>query len=74
MPVSVCWRCGYRLWLLVVLAVIDRAPRVLVVDDNPAMRRVLCGLLDDVGMEVVGEATDGLEGSPKQSRCVRMGC
>ena len=40
----------------------DRAPRVLVVDDNPAMRRVLCGLLGDVGMDVVGEAADGLEG------------
>jgi CheY-like chemotaxis protein len=40
----------------------DRAPRVLVVDDNLAMRRVLCGLLEDVGMDVVGEAADGLEG------------
>jgi CheY-like chemotaxis protein len=41
---------------------IDRAPRVLVVDDNAAMRRVLRGLLEDVGMHVVGEASDGLEG------------
>ena len=38
------------------------APRVLVVDDNPAMRRVLRGLLEDVGLEVAGEAADGLEG------------
>jgi CheY-like chemotaxis protein len=36
--------------------------RVLVVDDNPAMRRVLWGLLEDVGIEVVGEAAHGLEG------------
>ena len=41
---------------------IDRAPRVLVVDDNAAMRRMLRGLLEDVGMHVVGEASDGLEG------------
>ena len=40
----------------------ERALRVLVVDDNPAMRRVLRGLLEDVGMEVAGEAADGLEG------------
>jgi CheY-like chemotaxis protein len=40
----------------------ERALRVLVVDDNPAMRRVLRGLLEDVGLEVVGEAADGLEG------------
>jgi CheY-like chemotaxis protein len=41
---------------------INREPRVLVVDDNAAMRRVLRGLLEDVGMHVVGEASDGLEG------------
>lgn len=35
---------------------------MLVVDDNAGMRRVLRGLLEDVGMDVVGEATDGLEG------------
>jgi CheY-like chemotaxis protein len=40
----------------------DRAPRVLLVDDNVGMRRVLRGLLEDEGMEVVGEAIDGLEG------------
>jgi CheY-like chemotaxis protein len=39
-----------------------RAPRVLLVDDNTGMRRVLRGLLEDAGMQVVGEATDGLEG------------
>jgi CheY-like chemotaxis protein len=39
-----------------------RAPRVLLVDDNPAMRRVLRGLLEDAGMQVVGEAIDGLDG------------
>jgi DNA-binding NarL/FixJ family response regulator len=38
------------------------APRVLLVDDNSGMRRVLRGLLEDAGMEVVGEAADGLEG------------
>lgn len=37
-------------------------PRVLLVDDNPAMRRVLRGLLEDAGMQVVGEAANGLEG------------
>jgi DNA-binding NarL/FixJ family response regulator len=35
---------------------------VLLVDDHPPMRRVLRGLLEDVGMEVVGETGDGLEG------------
>jgi DNA-binding NarL/FixJ family response regulator len=39
-----------------------RAPRVLLVDDNAGMRRVLRGLLEDAGMRVVGEAADGLEG------------
>jgi CheY-like chemotaxis protein len=39
-----------------------RVPRVLLVDDNPGMRRVLRGLLQDAGMQVVGEAADGLEG------------
>jgi CheY-like chemotaxis protein len=38
------------------------APRVLLVDDNSGMRRVLRGLLEDAGMVVVGEAADGLEG------------
>jgi DNA-binding NarL/FixJ family response regulator len=39
-----------------------RAPRVLLVDDNTVMRRVLRGLLEDACIQVVGEATDGLEG------------
>jgi DNA-binding NarL/FixJ family response regulator len=39
-----------------------RVPRVLVVDDHPPMRRVLRGVLEDAGMQVVGEAGDGLEG------------
>lgn len=39
-----------------------RMPRVLLVDDSPAMRRVLRALLEDAGIEVVGEAADGVEG------------
>jgi CheY-like chemotaxis protein len=39
-----------------------RAPRVLLVDDNTGMRRVLRGLLQNAGIQVVGEAADGLEG------------
>jgi DNA-binding NarL/FixJ family response regulator len=39
-----------------------RAPRVLLVDDHPGMRRVLRGLLEDEGVQVVGEPGDGLEG------------
>jgi DNA-binding NarL/FixJ family response regulator len=39
-----------------------RVPRVLLVDDHPPMRRVLRGVLEDAGMQVVGEAADGLEG------------
>jgi RNA polymerase sigma factor (sigma-70 family) len=39
-----------------------KLPRVLLVDDSTSMRRVLRGLLEDAGIEVVGEATDGAEG------------
>jgi CheY-like chemotaxis protein len=39
-----------------------RPPRVLLVDDTPAIRAALRGLLQDAGMVVVGEAADGLEG------------
>jgi DNA-binding NarL/FixJ family response regulator len=39
-----------------------RAPRVLLVDDTTGMRRVLRGLLEDAGIQVVGEAADGLDG------------
>jgi CheY-like chemotaxis protein len=37
-------------------------PRVLVVDDAPAIRSALRGLLEDAGILVVGEAPDGLQG------------
>jgi CheY-like chemotaxis protein len=37
-------------------------PRVLVVDDAPAIRSALRGLLEDAGIQVVGEAPDGAEG------------
>jgi CheY-like chemotaxis protein len=39
-----------------------QAPRVLLVDDNTGMRRVLRGLLEDADIQVVGEAADDLEG------------
>jgi two-component system, NarL family, invasion response regulator UvrY len=35
--------------------------RVLVVDDHPAVREVLVRLLQDGGLRVIGEATDGQE-------------
>jgi DNA-binding NarL/FixJ family response regulator len=38
------------------------APRVLLVDDAPAIRNALRGVLEDAGVEVVGEAPDGIEG------------
>jgi DNA-binding NarL/FixJ family response regulator len=37
-------------------------PRVLVVDDAPAIRHALRGVLEDAGIAVVGEAPDGVEG------------
>jgi DNA-binding NarL/FixJ family response regulator len=37
-------------------------PRVLVVDDAPAIRNALRGVLEDAGIEVVGEAPDGAQG------------
>jgi DNA-binding NarL/FixJ family response regulator len=33
--------------------------RVLVVEDDDALRRALCGLLSDEGLHVVGDAADG---------------
>jgi len=36
--------------------------RVLVVDDEPIVRNMLVEVLNDAGMTVVGEASDGLEG------------
>jgi NarL family two-component system response regulator LiaR len=37
-------------------------PRVLLVDDAAAIRIALRGVLEDAGIEVVGEAPDGAEG------------
>lgn len=34
-------------------------PRVIVVDDDPVLRRQLRGLLEDLGIEVVADAADG---------------
>jgi DNA-binding NarL/FixJ family response regulator len=39
-----------------------RGLRVLVVDDDRAVRTVLCDLLDEEGFDVVGAAVDGIEG------------
>jgi CheY-like chemotaxis protein len=51
-----------------------RVPRVLLVDDHPPMRRVPRGMLEDAGMQVVGEAADGLEGVAQPRRSVPMWC
>src|SRR5215217_7543301 len=37
-------------------------PRVLLVDDAAAIRNALRGVLEDAGIEVVGEALDGVQG------------
>lgn len=37
-------------------------PRVLIVDDDANIRRALHNLLEDYGVEVVGEAGDGWQG------------
>jgi CheY-like chemotaxis protein len=37
-------------------------PRVLLVDDAAAIRNALRGVMEDAGIEVVGEATDGAQG------------
>jgi DNA-binding NarL/FixJ family response regulator len=37
-------------------------PRVLLVDDAAAIRNAIRGLLEDAGIEVVGEAADGTQG------------
>jgi two-component system, response regulator YesN len=44
------------------LQVTETAPRVLVVDDDETFRRMLVAALDDEGFDVLGAATDGLEG------------
>jgi DNA-binding NarL/FixJ family response regulator len=56
--------CGYRpgMDLQVSAGQAARGPRVLVVDDYPPMRRVMRGVLEDAGIQVVGEAADGLDG------------
>jgi DNA-binding NarL/FixJ family response regulator len=36
-------------------------PRILLAEDNTAMRRTLRELLEDEGLDVVGEAADGVE-------------
>lgn len=41
---------------------------MLLVDDNPAVRRVLRALLEDAGIQIVGEAADGLEGIAQAER------
>ena len=35
--------------------------RILIAEDNEAMRRTLCDLLEDEGLEVIGEAVDGVD-------------
>jgi DNA-binding NarL/FixJ family response regulator len=39
----------------------ESGPRVLLVDDAAAIRNALRGVLEDAGIEVVGEAPDGIE-------------
>lgn len=36
--------------------------RILIVDDSRTSRKILRGILENAGYEVVGEATNGLEG------------
>jgi CheY-like chemotaxis protein len=40
----------------------EDGPRVLLVDDAAAIRTALRGVLEDAGIEVVGEAADGAKG------------
>lgn len=43
------------------MAASPTAPRVLICDDSPLLRRVISDMLTDGGLHVVGEARDGLE-------------
>src|SRR3972149_11169429 len=43
-------------------AVVQKTMRVLVVDDNDAVRTVLSDVLQEEGFEVAGRAIDGIEG------------
>jgi DNA-binding NarL/FixJ family response regulator len=45
-------------------------PRVLIVDDDPTIRRALGGLLTEFGMTVVGDAADGRAGIELACRLV----
>jgi DNA-binding NarL/FixJ family response regulator len=40
----------------------EDGPRVLLVDDAAAIRNALRGVLEDAGIEIVGEASDGAQG------------
>jgi DNA-binding NarL/FixJ family response regulator len=40
----------------------NSALRVLVVDDEPIVRRMLAEVLRDAGIDIVGQASDGVEG------------
>jgi DNA-binding NarL/FixJ family response regulator len=56
---------GYKAAMTVgqdVQAASRSAPRVLLVDDAAAIRIALRGVLEDAGIEVVGEAPDGDQG------------
>jgi two-component system, chemotaxis family, protein-glutamate methylesterase/glutaminase len=48
------------------------ATRVLVCDDSPLLRRVIADMLTEDGMEVVGEARDGVELVARARSCDRM--
>jgi len=45
--------------------VVQKAIKILVVDDFPTMRRIIRNLLKDLGFENVDEAEDGVQGLEK---------
>lgn len=49
-------------WLEPTQEGVQKAMRMLVVDDDDAVRTVLCEVLQEEGFEVVGRAIDGIEG------------